>query len=109
MSLGGDRPPARSPVSALPAIGPVTCGWLEAAGIGDVGELRALSSVEAYRRIKFMRPRQANLNALYALEAALRGCHWLHLPAEAKAALQHEAKAIDLSLRKAAASRCAMD
>jgi DNA transformation protein len=56
-----------------------------------------------------MRPREASLNALYALEAALRGCHWQYLPEDVKAALQHEAKAIDLELRKAAASPCGTD
>ena len=104
--MSSDR---RSAPAVLPGIGPVTRGWLEAAGIGSAEDLRALGAVEAYRRVKFMRPREANLNALYALEAALRGCHWQHLPGDVKAALQHEAKAIDLALRKAAASPCGTD
>ena len=95
-----------SPVITLPGIGPVTVGWLDAAGISSVTDLRTLGAVEAYRRIKFMRPREVNLNALYALEAALRGCHWQHLPAVVKIELQREAKMIDLALRKAAVSRC---
>ncbi len=92
--------------STLPGIGPVTQSWLDGAGIGSVADLRALGAVEAYRRIKFMRPREVNLNALYALEAALRGCHWQHLPADVKAVLQREAKMIDFALRKTAVSRC---
>ena len=95
-----------SPASTLSGVGPVTQGWLEAAGISSVEDLRALGAVEAYRRIKFMRLREVNLNALYALEAALRGCHWQHLPADVKAVLQREAKIIDLALRKTAVSRC---
>ena len=55
-----------------------------------------------------MLPRQVNLNALYALEAALRGCHWLDLPQDVKTALQQQAKAIDEALRRGAAARCAI-
>jgi DNA transformation protein len=98
--------PADASVGSLPGIGPVTRGWLEAVGLPRVGDLREAGAVGAYRRLKFHDPRQVNLNALYALEAALRGCHWLHLPADVKAALQHEAKAIDIALRKSASSRC---
>jgi DNA transformation protein len=95
-----------APISTLPGIGPVTQGWLDEAGIGTVGDLRALGAVETYRRLKFMFPGRVNLNALYGLEAALRGCHWLDLPETVKTALQQEAKAIDQALRKGAASRC---
>jgi DNA transformation protein len=95
-----------APVSSLPGIGPVTQGWLNEAGIGSVGELRSMGAVEAYRRLKFMFPRQVNLNALYALEAALRGCHWLDLPSAVKSALQQEAKSIDEALRRGASPRC---
>jgi DNA transformation protein len=95
-----------APVATLPGIGPVTGGWLEEAGIRTAGELRAIGSLEAYRRIKFMLPRRVNLNALYALEGALRACHWLDLPRDVKAALQQQAKTIDESFRRGAASRC---
>ncbi|MGO4526844.1 TfoX/Sxy family DNA transformation protein [Microvirga sp. 2MCAF35] len=76
------------------------------AGIRTVGELRSIGSVEAYRRLKFMQPRQVSLNALYALEAALRGCHWLDLPQDVKAALQQEAKTIDEAFRRGGVARC---
>jgi DNA transformation protein len=95
-----------SSVDALPGIGPVTRRWLEAIGITHVQDLRGLGALEAYRRLKFMFPREANLNALYALEAALRGCHWQHLPSDVKAVLQDEARAIDVSFRRSAAFRC---
>ncbi len=97
------------PVGLLPGIGPTTQTWLEAAGIATVGDLRMLGSVEAYRHLKFLQPRSATVNALHALEAALRGCHWLHLPPEVKTTLQHQAKATDLALRKAAAGSCSID
>jgi DNA transformation protein and related proteins len=94
------------PTSSLPGIGPVTQGHLREAGIRTVSELKAIGSVEAYRRLKFMLPRQASLNALYALEAALRGCHWLDLPQDVKRVLQQEAKAIEEAFRRGPVSRC---
>ncbi len=97
---------SHEPIHTLPGIGPVTQGWLDQAGIHTIGDLRSLGSVETYRRLKFMFPRQVTLNALYGLEAALRGCHWLHLPQDVKAALQREAKMIDEAFRRGAAARC---
>jgi DNA transformation protein len=96
------------PLQALSGLGPVTEGRLRELGIETLGELRAIGAVEAYRRLKFMMPKQVSLNALYALEAVLRGCHWLHLPPDVKSALQAEAQAIDLALRRGAAARCAI-
>jgi DNA transformation protein len=95
-----------APISSLPGIGPVTQGRLEEAGIRTVSDLKAIGSVEAYRRLKFMLPRNVSLNALYGLEAALRGCHWLDLPQDVKAALQREARLIDEAFRRGPASRC---
>jgi DNA transformation protein len=97
---------SNAPIDTLPGIGPVTRGWLEDAGIRTAGELRSMGAVEAYRRLKFMLPRRVNLNALYALEAALRGCHWLDLPQDVKTALQEQARSIDEALRRGAAARC---
>ena len=91
-----------APIASLPGIGKVTQGWLEEAGIGTVADLRALGSVKAYRRLKFLNPSRVTLNALYGLEAALRGCPWLDLPPEVKEALRTEAKAIDAALRSRA-------
>jgi DNA transformation protein len=93
-------------MSSLPGVGPITQGWLEEAGILTISDLKALGSVEAYRRLKFMLPRRVSLNALYGLEAALRGCHWLDLPQDVKAALQREARLIDEAFRQGPASRC---
>ncbi|WP_201842330.1 TfoX/Sxy family DNA transformation protein [Microvirga zambiensis] len=77
-------------------------------GIATIADLRTMGSVEAYRRLKFMLPRQVGLNALYALEATLRGCHWLDLPEDVKAALRQQAKTIDDALRRGTATRCAI-
>jgi DNA transformation protein len=95
-------------IDTLSGIGPVARNGLAEAGIVTVGDLRAVGSVEAYRRLKFMLPRQVSLNALYALEASLRGCHWLDLPQDVKTTLQQQAKAIDDALRRGAAARCAL-
>ena len=97
-----------APISTLPGVGPITGGWLEEAGIRTVEDLRSMGSLEAYRRLKFMFSRRVSLNALYGLEAALRGCHWLDLPQDVKAALQQEAKAIDEALRRGASARCSL-
>lgn len=95
-------------IDTPPGIGPVTQSRLEDAGIRTIGDLRSMGSVEVYRRLKFMLPRQVSLNALYALEAALRGCHWLDLPQEVKAALQAQAKIIDEAFRQGGVTRCAL-
>lgn len=96
------------PIDTLAGIGPVTRGWLVEAGIRTQDDLRALGSVEAYRRLKFLLPRRVSLNALYALEAALRGCRWLDLPQDVRAALQQQARAIDEALRQGCVTRCAL-
>jgi DNA transformation protein and related proteins len=95
-----------APISSLPGVGPVTQGWLEEVGIRTVSDLKAVGSVEAYRQLKFMLPRRVSLNALYGLEAALRGCHWLDLPQDVKRALQQEARAVDAAFRQGPLSRC---
>jgi DNA transformation protein len=97
-----------APIDSLPGIGPVTLGWLKEIDIRSVADLQSIGSVEAYRRLKFMLPRRVSLNALYALEAALRGCHWLDLPQDVKSALQQQATIIDESFRRGAAARCAI-
>jgi DNA transformation protein len=97
-----------APIDILPGIGPVTQSRLSDAGISTVEDLRIIGSVEAYRRLKFMLPRQVSLNALYALEASLRGCHWLDLPEDVKAALRQQAKTIDDALRRGTVARCAI-
>ena len=93
------------PIDSLPNLGPATRRRLEEVGIATEAELLRLGAVEAYRRLKFRDPKRVSLNALYALEAAIRNTHWLHLPKEVKAALKVEAGAIDEALRRAVASR----
>jgi len=99
-----------TPLHTLSGIGSTTRDRLDEIGIRTLlGDLRAIGSVETYRRLKFMLPRQVSLNALYALEAVLRDCHWLDLPADVKACLQQEAKAIEVAFRQGAPARCAIN
>ena len=72
-------------------IGPKTLARLGKVGIKTLADLRDVGSLDAYRRLKFRFPREVSLNALYALEAALLGCHWRDLPAGCKAELKRAA------------------
>lgn len=73
-------------------VGPRSAAWLRQVGIRSHEDLAASGAVAAFvkcRRAGF-RP---SLNLLYALEAALLGCHWQKLPVERRAALQAQAEA----------------
>jgi len=50
--------------------------------------LRRLGALAAYRRLKHAFPREVSLTMLYALEGALRGCHWNRLPPGIKEKLE---------------------
>jgi DNA transformation protein len=63
----------------LKNIGPVTVRQLRDVGVEDAAALRKLGALAAYRRLKHALPREVSLNMLYALEGALRGCHWNQL------------------------------
>jgi DNA transformation protein len=62
-------------IEQLPNLGPASAKMLRAAGIGDEAELRALESVEAFKRVRQagMAP---SLNLLSAIEGALTGQRW---------------------------------
>ncbi|PCJ69702.1 MAG: competence protein TfoX [Rhodobiaceae bacterium] len=59
-------------------------------GVTNVGELRALGSVTAYASLKLRFPR-TSLNALYAIEAGLRGVHWQRVTPDEKTILRKAA------------------
>ncbi|MEP7290484.1 MAG: TfoX/Sxy family protein [Chloroflexota bacterium] len=73
-------------------LGPVSAGWLREIGIESADDLKRVGVVEAYRRVKANHPREATLNLLYGLEAAVAGIHWNALPPERKAELKREAQ-----------------
>lgn len=74
----------------LKNVGPKTEPWLREVGIHGYEDLNRIGSVEAYRRLKSKYSGKINLNALYALEAALWDIHWLDLAPEIKAQLKQE-------------------
>jgi DNA transformation protein and related proteins len=76
----------------LKNIGPASVRQLRDVGIESAAELRKLGALAAYRRLKHAFPREVSLVMLYALEGALRGCHWNHLPPGVKEKLQTAAK-----------------
>jgi DNA transformation protein len=54
-------------------------------------DIETLGVVEVYRRLKGAYPHKVTLNALYGLQAAVPGVHWLALPPEMKEELKAQA------------------
>ena len=77
----------------LKNIGPASVRQLREVGVEDEASLRKLGALAAYHRLKHAFPREIYLVMLYALEGALRDCHWNHLPPGVKENLQSAAKA----------------
>jgi len=73
--------------------GPKTMQWLREVGVHTLTDLEQLGSVEVYIRLKQSRP-GVSLNALWGLEAALRGIHWTKLPKHVKDRLRQEVRQI---------------
>jgi DNA-3-methyladenine glycosylase I len=74
-------------LDALPNVGPASRRWLRAVGVTNLGQLRALGPVGAYRVLR-SHGYNASLNLVYALHAALEGIDWRALRAEDRAALK---------------------
>lgn len=72
----------------LKNIGPASVRQLRDVGIENEAALRQLGALAAYRRLKHAFPRDVSLVMLYALEGALAGCHWNHLPPGVKEKLK---------------------
>jgi DNA transformation protein len=77
----------------LKNIGPASVRQLREVGIADAATLRKLGALAAWRRLKHAFPREITLVMLYALEGALRDCHWNRLPPGVKQGLLEAAKA----------------
>ena len=86
----------------LKNLGPVSCRWLEEAGIATPGELRRVGAVMAYQIVRHRRP-EANALLLYALHGALTDTHWSSLSPAVRARLRAEA-AVPLQVRPGTAS-----
>jgi DNA transformation protein len=80
-----------APVEGLHSLGPVTARRLAEVGIRDVETLRRTGAVAAYWKLKFRFGRDVTLNALYGLDAAIRGVHWREIDDARKATLKREA------------------
>lgn len=79
-------------ISQMRNLGPKTERMLKEIGVANERDLRAIGAVEAFRRLKFADV-AVSLNALYAMEAALRDIDWRTLTADEKAELQRRAGA----------------
>ena len=86
-------PAMTNDLARLKNIGPASIRQLREVGIDDTAALRKLGALAAYRRLKHAFPREVSLLMLYALEGALRDCHWNRLPPGVKERLQAAAKA----------------
>jgi len=60
-------------------IGPKSAAWLRQVGLRSREDLEALGPVDAFMRVK-RAGFKPSLNLLYALEGALRDCHWQEVP-----------------------------
>lgn len=91
------------PAEKIRNVGPKSAAWLRQVGIRSIEDLRALGSVEAYRRVK-LAGFKPTLNLLYSMAGAEDDCHWTALSEERKAALVLAADAIDqeMAARKTA-------
>jgi DNA transformation protein and related proteins len=79
-------------------LGPVSLRMLADIGVQTLDDLRAMGALAAWTRLRFEQPPGMTMNGLYAMEAALRDCHWLALPAEVKIALKAEAAKVRAAL-----------
>lgn len=90
MTASGSRTATHPPAElvALLGVGPVSAGWLAAAGITTVAQLRRIGAVEAFRRVAIHQQGRVSMNLLYGLEGALRGVRWDRLPADVRQSLR---------------------
>lgn len=77
----------------LKNIGPKTYRLLNEVGVFTLADLERLGPVEVYVLLKRTHT-GVSLNALWALEAAVRGIHWTRLPKSVKDSLKREVRDI---------------
>lgn len=76
------------PIASMRNLGPRMQSWLAEIDVHAEDDLRKLGSIEAWHRLRFVFGNKVSIIALYAMEAALIGCDWRHLPHDVKATLQ---------------------
>ncbi|MBA3671006.1 MAG: TfoX/Sxy family DNA transformation protein [Gemmatimonadaceae bacterium] len=69
-------------LAAMTNLGPVSAGWLVAAGITSPAQLRRRGALAVFRQVAMHRAGDVSLNLLYALEGAVRGERWDRMPRE---------------------------
>ncbi len=72
----------------MPNIGPYLAARLMEIDVATPDALSAVGAVEAYAPLKFRFAKGISLNALWAMDAALSGIDWRHLPQARKDALR---------------------
>ena len=95
--------PAES-LRGLLSLGPKTSIWLAEIGISTVAQVREMGPIGACRRM-LLAGRPVSVVMAYVLEAALSGCRWDELPAEAKETLRVEFAKMKNELRIAVRAR----
>jgi len=78
-------------ITDMKNLGPKTAKMLREVEIVTEDDLRAAGAVEAYHRLKLVFGRRVSVIALYAMEAALRDCHWRAIDGADKQALRAKA------------------
>ncbi len=76
-------------IADVPNLGPVSAGWLRAAGIRTRADLLSAGPVAAFLAVRAA-GQTPSLNLLWALAAGLDGRHWATLPAAEKGRLRRE-------------------
>ncbi|KQW26449.1 hypothetical protein ASE36_20980 [Rhizobium sp. Root274] len=71
-------------IESMKNLGPATARMLGEVDIVSEDDLRTVGAVAAYRRLKFRFGRHVTVVALYAMEAAIRGCDWRKLDSDIK-------------------------
>ncbi len=79
----------KNALEELVNIGPALAADLGDMGIRDAGDLRELGAIEVGRRLEAAGKHDC-INAVLAVEGAIRGRRWMSMPAEDRARLAHE-------------------
>ena len=79
------------PIENMQSLGPKTAAKLAEVGIRNSSDLRAIGAVAAFRKLRFRFGREVTVLALYALESAIRDCHWRAIDEATKSRLRREA------------------
>jgi DNA-3-methyladenine glycosylase I len=80
-------PKQKSTLNQLLNLGPTSTGWLNTIGVHNRRDLEKLGAVDTYVMLK-ANGYPASLNLVYAIDGALTGRDWKHLPAKRKTQLK---------------------